>query len=265
MNALHGSAFDLSACRLAPSLATPEQRMPPVAAVGAVHNALMSALPGEVVQRLSAHLELVDLPVGKLLCDTGAQMQAVYFPTSAVISASQVMRSGLSAEVALIGREGMVGVPLLLGVATSTLRCSVEGEGLAFKLAIHPLRREMARGGALMRVLLYYAGRHIGQIARTAACHRHGTLEQRVCDRLVQHLDRTAGNVLSITHERIANALGAKRESVTAVAGRLRRDGAIRYHRGRITVLDRSTLEARAGECYERRTRRNELESLALF
>jgi len=233
----------------------------PMATTGSgAHNVLLSALPAEVVQRLSAHLELVDLPVGKLLYEAGDPMRAVFFPASAVVAASQVMRSGLAAEVALIGREGMVGVPLVLGVSTSTLRCSVEGEGLAFKLAIQPLRSEMARGGALMRVLLHYA-----QIARAAACNRHGTLEQRVCGRLLKHLDRTTGNELTMTHERIANALGAKREGVTAVAGRLRRHGAIRYHRGRITVLNRSALEVRAGECYERRTRRKELEDLALL
>lgn len=265
MSALHGLAFDSSAHRPAYSVATAGQRMPPTATGGGVHNLLLSALPAEVVQRLSAHLELVDLPVGKLLCEAGDAMHAVYFPASAVIAASQVMRSGLAAEMALIGGEGLVGVPLILGVSTPTLRYSVEGEGLAFKLAIEPLRNEMARSGALMRVLLHYAGRHIGQIAHAAACNRHGTLEQRVCSRLLQHLDRTTGNELTMTHERIANALGAKREGVTTVAGQLRRHGAIRYHRGRLSVLDRSALEGRAGECYERRTRRNELEDLALL
>lgn len=265
MSALHTLAFDSSAHQRTSSVATAGQRMPMAATGSGVHNVLLSALPAEVVQRLSAHLELVDLPVGKLLCEAGDLMGAVYFPASAVIAASQVMRSGLAAEVALIGREGLVGVPLVLGVSTSTLRCSVEVEGLAFKLAIQPLRSEMARGGALMRVLLHYAGRHIGQIARTAVCNRHGTLEQRVCGRLLQHLDRTTGNELTMTHERIANALGAKREGVSTVAGRLRRHGAIRYHRGRIIVLNRSALEARAGECYERHTRRKELEDLALL
>ncbi len=229
------------------------------------HNALLSALPGDVVHRLSSNLELVHLPAGKLLWEPGDLILEVHFPASSIVATSYLMENGNTAEVALIGREGVVGVPLILGTAIATVRARVQSAGLAFKLAAPILLDEFARSGDLMRVLLHYAGRHIAQIAQTAASNRHGTLEQRLCRWLLQNLDRVSGNELSMTHECIANALGAKREWVTERAGRLRREGAISYRRGRITVLDRSTLERRAGECYDDGSRRHDREDLALL
>ncbi len=177
-------------------------------------------------------------------------MRGVYFPESAVVAMSFAMENGSSAEVALIGREGMVGVRLVLGADTLNVRASVQTAGMGLRLPAQCLLEEAGRGGALMRVLLQYAASYIGQIVETAACNRHGTVEQRLCRWLLLSLDRVVSTELTMTHEVIADALGVKREGITEAACRLRRLGAIRYQRGHIEVLDRAFLESRTGEFY---------------
>lgn len=213
-------------------------------------NFLLNAMPQEVVERLCLDLERVQMPAGQVLCEPGVAVRDVYFPATSIVSMSYVMESGSSAEIALVGREGMVGVPLLLGTTSSTVQASVQSAGLGFKLPGRCLIEEFKRGGTLMHVLLRYTGFLIGQMEQTAACNRHGTLEQRLCRWLLMTLDRLPGNELTMTHELIANALGVKREGVTEAASRLRHQGAIHYRRGHIEVLDRPVLERQACECY---------------
>ena len=213
-------------------------------------NFLLNAMPQEVVERLCPDLERIQMPTGQVLCEPGVPMRDVYFPATSIVSMSYLMESGSSAEIALIGREGMVGVPLLLGTATSTVHASVQSAGFGFRLPGRCLIEEFERGGELMDVLLRYTGFLIGQMEQTAACNRHGTLDQRLCRWLLLTLDRLASNELTMTHELIANALGVKRAGVTEAANRLRHEGAIHYRRGRIEVLDRPILERHACECY---------------
>ena len=213
-------------------------------------NFLLNAMPEEVIERLSPDLERIQMPAGQVLCEPGVPIRDVCFPATSIVSMSYVMESGSSAEIALIGREGMVGVPLLLGTASSMVQASVQHGGFGFRLPGWCLIEEFERGGQLMQVLLRYTGFLIRQMEQTAACNRHGTLDQRLCRWLLLSLDRLAGNELTMTHELIANALGVKREGVTEAATRLRHEGAIDYRRGHIEVLDRPILERHACECY---------------
>jgi CRP-like cAMP-binding protein len=213
-------------------------------------NFLLNAMPHDVVERLCPDLERIQMPAGQVLCEPGVLLRDVYFPATSVVSMSYMMESGSSAEIALIGREGMVGVPVLFGSASSTVQASVQSAGFGFRLPARCLISEFEQGGKLMHVLLSYAGSLIEQMEQTAACNRHGTLEQRLCRWLLLTLDRLPGNELTMTHEFIANTLGVKREGVTEAAGRLRHRGAIHYRRGRIEVLDRPVLERHACECY---------------
>lgn len=215
-----------------------------------LQNALLGALPDAVMQRLRPDLKRMQMPAGLVLCEPGLPVHDVYFPESCVIAMGVAMGSGNSAEVAVIGREGMVGVRLLLGATSMTVRASVLSAGWGFRLPVGRLVEEFSRGGALMQALLHYTEAYIAQIVQTAACNRFGTVEERHRRWLLLCLERMAGNRLTMTHERIAEALGVKREGVSEVAGRLRRRGAIRYQRGQIEVLDRSILEERACECY---------------
>jgi CRP-like cAMP-binding protein len=214
-------------------------------------NFLLNAMPQEAVARLCPDLERIHMSAEEVLCEPGVAMRDVYFPATSVVSLSYVMESGSSAEIALIGREGMVGVPLLLGTASSTVQAVVQSAGLGFRLPGRRLIEEFERGGQLMHVLLNYTGSLIEQMEQTAACNRHGTLEQRLCRWLLLTLDRLPSNELTMTHELIANTLGVKREGVTEAASRLRHQGAIHYRRGRIEVLDRPILERHACECYQ--------------
>jgi CRP-like cAMP-binding protein len=214
-------------------------------------NALLAALPDDVMERLSAKLQRVQMPAASVLFEPGVPMREVCFPETAVVAMSFVMENGGSAEVALIGREGMVGVRLLLGDTALNVRASVQGAGSGLRLPADCLLDEVGRGGALMQVLLHYTSTYIGQIVQTAACNRHGSVEQRLCRWLLLNLDRVSSSELTMTHEAIADALGVKREGITEAAGRLRRLGAIRYQRGHIDVLDRAILESRTGEFYQ--------------
>ncbi len=213
-------------------------------------NLLLAELPGEVLQRLGPNMERVHMPSGQALCEPGVPMREVYFPESSVVAMSYAMEDGSSAEVALVGPEGVVGVRLLLGATALTVHATVQSAGLGVKLPARHVLDEFRRGGALMQALLRYTESYIGQIVQTSACNRHGSLEQRLCRWLLLSLDRMPTNELAMTHELIANALGAKREGVTETLGQLRREGAIRYGRGHIEVLDSSILARRACDCY---------------
>jgi CRP-like cAMP-binding protein len=213
-------------------------------------NFLLSGLPEDVAGRLEDHLEPVTMRAGEVLHDADARIHHVYFPTDSIVSMMYIMPSGHCAEVAMIGREGMTGVSVLLGVERSSAQVAVQSAGRALRLPARTIRTEFARGGDLMTVLLRYTQAFIGQIVQTAACNRHATLDQRLCRWLLLCLDRMPGGELQMTHELIALALGVKREGVTEAAGRLRRRGAIDYRRGHIRVLDRPALEQTACECY---------------
>ena len=219
-------------------------------------NQLLAALSDPGRARLHADLELVLLPVGETLYDSGVQMRHVYFPTDAVVSLGYVLEDGSSAGFAVVGREGMVGMPLLLGGETTPSRAVVQSAGHAYRLTGQILKEEFERvggrrRGAVHKLLLCYAQALVTQIVQTAVCNRHHSVDQQVCRWLLLFLDRLPSNTLVMTQELIANMLGVRREGVTEVAGMLQRAGLIEYHRGHITVLDRPGLEARSCECYE--------------
>jgi CRP-like cAMP-binding protein len=213
-------------------------------------NRLLGALPEDVLERLAPHLERVAMPLGRVLYESGAPVHEAYFPTSSIVSMHRLMENGSAAEVALVGSEGMLGLSLFLGAERSNTEVSVQSPGHAFRMPARSLEEEFGRGGALMQVLLRYTQTFIAQVAQTAACNRHGTLEQRLCRWLLLNLDRMPSGELTVTHELIAHALGVRREGVTEAAGRLQRQGAIHYHRGHLSVLDRPVLENHACECY---------------
>ena len=213
-------------------------------------NLLLDALPEDVQERLAGDLEPVALAAGQVLCEAGASVHDAYFPTSAIVSMHCLLESGSTAQVAMIGRDGMVGLSLFLGAERSMSQIDVQTAGRAYRLPAHALRAEFARSGALMQVLLRYTQFFINQMVQSAACNQHGTVEQRLCRWLLLGLDRSPGGELWMTHELIANALGVRREGISEAAARLQRQGAIHYHRGHIDVVDRAALERGACECY---------------
>lgn len=213
-------------------------------------NLLLDALPEDVLARLAPRLERVAMRVGRVLYEPGAVVRDAWFPAGSIVSMHRLMENGNATEVALIGLEGMVGLSVFLGAERSNTEISVQTPGHACRMPAQALREEFVRGGALMQVLLHYTQSFIGQMAETAVCNRNGTLEQRLCRWLLLNLDRMPDSEMAMTHELIANALGVRREGVSEAAGRLQRQGAIRYHRGHLRVLDRPVLEHRACECY---------------
>ena len=215
-----------------------------------VGNRLLDLLPGADWQRWLPHLEAVKLSLGQVLYESGRVQNHVYFPTSSVVSLLYVTENGASAEMAAIGSDGIVGVPLFMGGASTTGRAVVQCAGHAFRLAGHTIQDEFARSGPVMRLLLRYTQALITQMAHLAVCNRHHSVDQQVCRWLLLSVDRLQGTELVITQELIANALGVRRESVTEVALALQRADLIRYARGRISVLNRSGLEKRSCECY---------------
>jgi CRP-like cAMP-binding protein len=214
-------------------------------------NHLLAALPTEERARLLPHLELVPMRLGDTLCESGAPMRYVYFPTTAIVSLLYVTENGASAEVAVVGNEGIVGVSLFLGGETTTSRAVVQSAGHAYRLLGPLLKDAFFRAGPMLRVLLRYAQALLTQMAQTAVCNRHHTVDQQLCRWLLLSLDRLSSNELAMTQELIANMLGVRREGVTEAAGKLQAAGLIRYHRGHIAVLNRPGLEARVCECYQ--------------
>lgn len=213
-------------------------------------NHLLAALPTDEFEPLAAQLELVLMPLGQMLYEPGSQLQHAYFPTSCIVSLHYVTESGASAETAGVGSEGVVGVSLFMGGDTTSSSAVVQTAGHAYRLERHKLLLEFNRAGLLQRLLLRYTQALLTQMAQTAVCNRHHTLEQQLCRWLLLTLDRLPTNELIMTQELVASMLGVRREGVTEAAGKLQRAGCISYRRGHIAVLDRSGLETRACECY---------------
>ena len=213
-------------------------------------NHLLAALPAKDLARLLPDLEGVPMPLGHVLYEPGVQMRHVYFPTTSIVSLLYVMEDGASAEIAVVGNEGVVGVSLFMGGESTTSRAVVQSDGHAYRLKAQLLKDEFFRAGPMQRLLLRYTQALLTQMAQTAVCNRHHSLDQQFCRWLLLSLDRLSSNELVMTQELIANMLGVRREGVTEAAGNVQRAGLISYNRGRITVLDRPGLEARACECY---------------
>jgi CRP-like cAMP-binding protein len=213
-------------------------------------NHLLAAFPQSEYERVSPDLELVEMPLGKVLSESGGRMQHVYFPTTSVVSIMYVLADGCAAEMGVVGNEGIVGISLFMGGNTTPSRAVVRGAGHAYRLDATRLQAEFNRGGAVMRLLLRYTQSLLTQMAQTAVCNRHHSVEQQLCRALLLTLDRTSGTSLNMTQELIAGVLGVRREGVTEAAGNLQRAGLIRYQRGHIDVLDRAGLETAVCECY---------------
>ena len=214
-------------------------------------NHLLDALPRSDYERLVSHLELIPMALGDVLYESGAPLRYVYFPTTSIVSLLYVMEDGASAEIAIVGNEGILGISLFMGGDTTPSRAVVQSAGHGFRLRADLLKDEFGRFGPTMHLLLRYTQALITQMAQTAACNRHHSVDQQLCRWLLLSLDRLASNELSMTQELIANMLGVRREGVTEAAGKLQDSGLISYRRGRITVLDRPGLEARSCECYQ--------------
>jgi CRP-like cAMP-binding protein len=213
-------------------------------------NHLLDALPDAVRQRLFPKLERVALPLGKVLYESGDTMRYAYFPTDSIVSLLYVLEDGASAEISVVGNEGIVGVALFMGGASTPSRAVVQSAGWAYRLAGPVLMEEFNRHGELLLLLLRYTQALLTQMAQTAVCNRHHSIDQQLCRWLLLSVDRLDGPVLQMTQELIANMLGVRREGVTEAAGKLQKQGLIEYSRGHITVLDRPGLEARCCECY---------------
>ena len=213
-------------------------------------NHLLAVLPQAEYTRWLPQLEQVDMPLGRVLYESGAPLSHVYFPTTAIVSLLYVMENGASAEIAVVGHEGIVGIALFMGGNTTPNRAVVQSAGQGFRLKADVIKAEFNHSLAVMHLLLRYTQALITQMAQTAVCNRHHTLDQQLCRWLLLSLDRLEGNDLAMTQELIANMLGVRREGVTEAALRLQKAGLISYARGHIKVLDRQGLEQRTCECY---------------
>jgi len=215
-----------------------------------MQNNLLAALPAAEFASLSVGLELISMDVGDVLYEAGVRQQFVYFPISAVVSQLYVLEDGVSAEIAAVDHEGVVGISLFMGGDTTPNRAVVQSAGFAYRLKGQLLKVEFDRAGPLLRVLLRYTQALITQMTQTAICNLHHTVEQQLCRWLLLSLDRLSSDAVNITQQRIANVLGVRRERVTEAAGNLQRAGLICYSRGAIVVLDRPGLEKVVCECY---------------
>ena len=213
-------------------------------------NHLLAAFPTVEYERLAADLELVPMPLGTVLSESGGRMQHLYFPTTCIVSLLYVLEDGSSAEIGVVGNEGVVGISLFMGGQTTPSRAVVRSAGHGYRLRAPLLLKEFDRGGAVMHLLLRYTQSLITQMTQTAVCNRHHSVEQQLCRALLLSLDRMSGNSLTMTQELIASMLGVRREGVTEAAGNLQRGGLIKYRRGHIEVLDRAGLEQSVCECY---------------
>ena len=219
-------------------------------AISPQQNHILDALPEAERARLFPHLRLVDLPLGLVLYEPGDALRHIYFPTDSIVSLLYVLQEGSSTEICVIGNDGAIGVALFMGGETTTSRAIVQSGGSAYRLTGRRLKREFDRQGETMHILLRYTQALITQMAQTAVCNRHHSVDQQLCRWLLLSLDRLPDNEIAMTQELIANMLGVRREGVTDAAGNLQRLGVIRYSRGRITVLDRPGLERLCCECY---------------
>lgn len=228
-------------------------------------NRLLAALPESEYERLVPQLECVSMDLGEVLYEPGDTLTNIYFPTTAMVSLLYNMEDGASAEFAMVGNEGILGVALLTGGDTMPHRAEVQSAGHAYRMNGNLLKQELTRSGGrrssiLQYLLLRYTQALLTQMAQIAVCNRHHSLDQQLCRRLLLSLDRSTSNELLMTQELMANMLGVRRESVSEAAGKLQQAGLINYSRGRITILDRPGLEARACECYQ--VVRNEFDRL---
>jgi len=213
-------------------------------------NQLLAALSQQECDRIFPHLKLVPMPLGKVLYEPGDVLRHVYFPVDCIVSLLYVMEDGASAEISVVGNEGMIGIALFMGGETTPSRAIVQSSGHAFRLLGPLLKEEFHRSGEMQLLLLRYTQALITQMAQTAVCNRHHSVDQQLCRWLLLSLDRLEGNVLTMTQELIANMLGVRREGVTEAAGKLQKLKVIRYARGKITVLNRTKLESLCCECY---------------
>jgi CRP-like cAMP-binding protein len=213
-------------------------------------NHLLAALPTAEFERVAAHLELADLPLGEVLYEPGREMSHAYFPVTSVISLHYVMESGVSAESAGVGNEGMVGISLFMGGDSTSSSAVVLIAGQGYRLPSQLLQKEFNRGGLMQDLLLRYTQSLMTAMTQTAVCNRHHSVEQQLCRWLLLTLDRTPTRDLIMTQQLVANMLGVRREGITGAAGDLQQAGFIRYRRGHITILDPVGLESRACECY---------------
>jgi CRP-like cAMP-binding protein len=217
---------------------------------GPKQNRLLDALPAAERERVYPHLELVAMPLGKVVYEPGVALRHVYFPTDSIVSLMYVMQDGASAEIAVVGNEGVIGIALFMGGESTSNRAIVQSAGSAYRLSGKRLKEEFHRDDRTQLLLLRYTQALITQMAQTAVCNRHHTVDQQLCRWLLLSLDRLSSNRLNMTQELIANMLGVRREGVTAAAAKLLQLGVIHYSRGRITVLDRPKLEKLCCECY---------------
>jgi len=213
-------------------------------------NHLLGALPNSDVARLTPHLRLVSLSLGEALYESGIALRHVYFPIDSIVSLLNVMADGASAEIAVVGNDGVVGVSLFMGGESTPSRAVVQSAGHAYRMRASILKSEFIRAGAMQHLLLRYTQALLTQMAQTAVCNRHHTLDQQLCRWLLLSLDRLPSNELAMTQDLIANMLGVRREGVNDAAGKLQDAGLIHYSRGHIVVLDRLGIEARTCECY---------------
>ncbi|MCB5190377.1 Crp/Fnr family transcriptional regulator [Methylobacillus arboreus] len=216
-----------------------------------LQNQLLSALPSIDFERLAPHFELFSMALGEVLCESGELLNYVYFPTESIVSLLYQLEDGSSAEIAVVGNEGIVGISLFMGGETTPSRAVVQSAGYSYRLKAQILKKEFNRIGPMMHLLLRYTQALITQMTQTAVCNRHHSVEQQLCRWLLLSLDRLPDNDLRMTQELIANMLGVRREGVTEAAGKLQRAGLIEYSRGHIKVLDRPGLEKRVCECYK--------------
>lgn len=220
------------------------------AAHSTTQNHLLAAIPADEYARVAPDLELVEMPLGQVLSESGRTMQYVYFPTTCIVSLMYVLEDGACAEIAVVGNEGIVGFSLFMGGGSTCSRAVVRGAGHAYRMKADRLLQEFERGGPVQRLLLRYTQALITQMTQTAVCNRHHSVEQQLCRTLLLTLERLNGTSLTLTHELIAGILGVRREGVSEAAGNLQRAGLIRYSRGHIEVLDREGLQKAACECY---------------
>lgn len=213
-------------------------------------NHILDALPAAERERLFPHMKLVELPLGMALYESGDALRHIYFPTDSIVSLLYVMKDGASAEIAIVGNEGAIGVALFMGGETTPSRAVVQSAGFAYRLTGSRVKREFERHGEMLHALLRYTQSLITQMSQTAVCNRHHSVDQQLCRWLLLSLDRLRSNQLEMTQELIANMLGVRREGVTVAAHKLQELGVIRYARGHITVLDRPKLETLSCECY---------------
>lgn len=215
-----------------------------------MQNHLLAALPANDYARLLPELEPIAMPLGWVVYESEGRLGYVYFPTTSIVSLLYVTENGASAEIAIAGSEGLVGISLFMGGESTPSRAVVQSAGKGYRLRASVVKQEFALGGELQNMALRYTQALITQMAQTAACNRHHSVDQQLCRWLLLSMDRLPGNELKMTQELIANMLGVRREGVTAAAGHLQAAGLIHYSRGHITILDRPGLEKRACECY---------------